>query len=310
MSESSFSSKHGMSNNQAQDVLHDELEIQSHSQSQSQIQSHAHSYTQVQQPDDSVDSCKRSSDASVDNTAKTKRESGEAEVKGHAKSCVWLRQATVADIEALEALLNLCYRSDAGWTNEAELIGGIRTTAGELRKIIESPTQYLFVYPERLAYSEAQDGEAGNDALRNDALREAMAEPQETGRLLASISVEAQAKQEPEGDDKQGEQERTAYIGMFAVHPELQGQGVGHVILQAAETFAVRHFGHAGHCRLTMSILAHRPELLAYYERRGYQLTGKRLPFPNDGNNGEPLRDDLELLELEKQAKSMSLPDE
>lgn len=114
MSESSFSSKHGMSNNQAQDVLHDELEIQSHSQSQSQIQSHAHSYTQVQQPDDSVDSCKRSSDASVDNTAKTKRESGEAEVKGHAKSCVWLRQATVADIEALEALLNLCYRSDAG----------------------------------------------------------------------------------------------------------------------------------------------------------------------------------------------------
>ena len=49
-----------------------------------------------------------------------------------------------------------------------------------------------------------------------------------------------------------------------------------------------------------MSILSHRPELLAYYQRRGYQFNGNKMPFPNDGNNGEPKRDDLELLELEK----------
>ena len=49
-----------------------------------------------------------------------------------------------------------------------------------------------------------------------------------------------------------------------------------------------------------MSILSHRPELLAYYQRRGYELNGNKMPFPNDGNNGEPKREDLELLELEK----------
>lgn len=44
-----------------------------------------------------------------------------------------------------------------------------------------------------------------------------------------------------------------------------------------------------------MSILSHRPELLAYYERRGYQLTGESMPFPDDGNNGKLKRDDLVL---------------
>lgn len=93
---------------------------------------------------------------------------------------------------------------------------------------------------------------------------------------------------------------------MFAVLPELQGHGVGHQILQAAETFAQRHLqsntskSAQKSARLTMSILSHRPELLAYYQRRGYQLNGNSMPFPIDGNNGEPKRQDLELLELEK----------
>ena len=97
---------------------------------------------------------------------------------------------------------------------------------------------------------------------------------------------------------------------MFAVHPELQGQGVGNEILQAAETFATRHLLSTENgtdkqpARLTMSILSHRPELLAYYQRRGYQLNGNKIPFPNDGNNGEPKREDLELLELEKRVSA------
>ena len=76
--------------------------------------------------------------------------------------------------------------------------------------------------------------------------------------------------------------------------------------MQAAETFATRHLQSDGQAaakktaRLTMSILSHRPELLSYYQRRGYQLNGNKMPFPNDGNNGEPKRQDLELLELEK----------
>ena len=191
------------------------------------------------------------------------------------KDSVFLRQAKIEDIDALEQLLNLCYRQTEGWTNEADLVGGIRITKDELARTIANPTHYLFVYPK--TSTGERDGE-------------------ETGELLGCIGVDMQVNAAA----------KKAYIGMFAVHPELQGRGVGHQILQAAETFAQRHLQSDGQAtdknpaRLTMSILSHRPELLSYYQRRGYQLNGNKMPFPNDGNNGEPKRQDLELLELEK----------
>ena len=197
------------------------------------------------------------------------------------KTTVFLRQAEVSDIDALEQLLNRCYRQAAGWTNEADLVGGIRTTKDELLAVINDPKHYVFIYPKTTTGE--RDGK-------------------ETGELLGCIAVDI--KDDVATNQRAGNQK--AYIGMFAVLPELQGLGVGHQILQAAETFAQRHLQAntqtpaQNPARLTMSILSHRPELLAYYQRRGYQLNGNSMPFPVDGNNGEPKRQDLELLELEK----------
>lgn len=203
-----------------------------------------------------------------------------------AKDKVFLRVATLEDVPALESLLNRCYRNAEGWTNESQLIGGIRTTQDELKRVIEDSNQYLFVYPQ--TETEQRDG-------------------QETGEMLACICVQGQPESDAIKEAVNDQGSRKAYIGMFAVHPELQGQGIGDVVLTAAETFAMRHFGSETHpCRLTMSILNHRPELLAYYQRRGYQLTGESIAFPDDGNNGEPLRDDLRLLELEKKKEHKS----
>ena len=190
------------------------------------------------------------------------------------KEAVFLRQAESKDISAWKQLLDRCYRQAEGWTNEADLVDGIRTTEAELATIIANSKHYVFVYPK-------------TDTGNRDGT--------EAGELLGCIAVDMQ---ENTGKSR-------AYIGMFAVHPELQGEGVGHVILQAAETFAERHLLNRKQSsnqpsRLTMSILSHRPELLAYYERRGYKLTGVTMPFPEDGNNGEPKRQDLQLLELEK----------
>ena len=63
------------------------------------------------------------------------------------KDAVFLRQADASDIGALERLLNCCYRETAGWTNEADLVGGIRITPEELASTINNPAHYLFVYP-------------------------------------------------------------------------------------------------------------------------------------------------------------------
>ena len=206
-------------------------------------------------------------------TAKNKKTDNDTADKAEK---VFLRQADAKDVSALEQLLNLCYRQDEGWTNEADLVGGIRTTADELAGVIANPKHYVFVYPQ------TDTGERGG---------------KETGELLGCIAVDIKVET---GSDKKSHNNK-AYIGMFAVHPKLQGAGIGNVILQAAETFAERHLKSNNQpTRLTMSILSHRPELLAYYQRRGYQLNGNSMPFPVDGNNGEPKRDDLVLLELEK----------
>ena len=52
---------------------------------------------------------------------------------------------------------------------------------------------------------------------------------------------------------------------------------------------------------LTMTVLDARPELLAYYGRRGYRPTGDLEPFPPAGADMiEILRDGLQLVVLSK----------
>src|SRR5580693_6946295 len=70
----------------------------------------------------------------------------------------------------------------------------------------------------------------------------------------------------------------TAYFGMFAVVPTLQGGGVGGQILGEAERLARETFGAA---RMEMTVIAQRAELIAWYERRSYSRTGETRPFPH-----------------------------
>jgi ribosomal protein S18 acetylase RimI-like enzyme len=87
------------------------------------------------------------------------------------------------------------------------------------------------------------------------------------------------------------------YLGLFTVRPALQNRQIGRAFLSAAEDFAKEH----GAQRIKMSVLSVRETLIAWYERRGYQRTGKMEPFPyGDDRFGKPLRDDLEFAVLEK----------
>jgi ribosomal protein S18 acetylase RimI-like enzyme len=87
-----------------------------------------------------------------------------------------------------------------------------------------------------------------------------------------------------------------AYFGMFAVKPDLQAAGLGRQVLAEAERMAADRWGSK---RMEMTVIALRAELIAWYGRRGYALTGERRPFPFEGLiNGKALRDDLDFVVL------------
>lgn len=82
-----------------------------------------------------------------------------------------------------------------------------------------------------------------------------------------------------------------AYFGMFAVRPSLQASGVGKAVLAEAERIAREEWDAA---EMHMTVISLRDDLIAWYERRGYQRTGQVLPFPyGDERFGIPQRDDL-----------------
>ncbi|TNE41969.1 MAG: N-acetyltransferase [Sphingomonadales bacterium] len=68
-----------------------------------------------------------------------------------------------------------------------------------------------------------------------------------------------------------------AYFGLFAVDPQRQAAGLGKRILAAAEREARNAFGVTV---MEMTVIDLRTELIAYYQRRGYRMTGERRPFP------------------------------
>lgn len=111
------------------------------------------------------------------------------------------RRATVADIDAVVALVTSAYRGDAsraGWTTEADLLDGPRIDPDVLRQDIERPRSIVL-------------------------LAEAGSAPAPDGLMAcAHVAVEDGA----------------GYFGMFAVRPGLQGAGVGKAVLAECERTA------------------------------------------------------------------------
>jgi GNAT superfamily N-acetyltransferase len=141
------------------------------------------------------------------------------------------RRAGAADLDIIARLVNSAYRGDssrAGWTTEADLLDGQRTSA----------------------------------AL-----------------LATSLPPDS------------------AYLGMVTVDPRRQAGGLGRMLLEQAE--AIAHDWNC--CRIRMTVIESRQELIAYYVRRGYHSTGKTEPFPADQPEfGLPKVQGLRFVELEK----------
>lgn len=92
------------------------------------------------------------------------------------------------------------------------------------------------------------------------------------------------------------QQEEALYLGMLAVNPEFQDEGIGRLLLQGAEEHA-KHL----HCnKINITVIEDRTELIAWYQRRGYVITGKKFPFPVEYHKyGQPLKEII-LIEMKK----------
>jgi GNAT superfamily N-acetyltransferase len=66
------------------------------------------------------------------------------------------------------------------------------------------------------------------------------------------------------------------YFALLSVWPKTQAGGVGKRILN----FADRYAKAAGRRAILITVVNVRAELILWYERRGYRVTGKTMPFP------------------------------
>ena len=92
------------------------------------------------------------------------------------------------------------------------------------------------------------------------------------------------------------QQPQGMYLGMLSVWPQQQAQGTGKRLMQAAEDFTRSQQVQ----RIFMSVITARTELIAWYNRRGYNDTGERKPFPDNPVFGTPMQP-LEFMMLEKE---------
>lgn len=131
--------------------------------------------------------------------------------------------------------------------------------------------------------------------LTEDLLREDLARaPQArllTWRELPQAEITGTVWLEPKSPD-------IWYLGLLTVRPNLQDQGIGRALLSASEEYA----RDRGATRIRITVVNLRHALVAWYERRGYALTGESEPFPiGDERFGKPMRDDLHFVVLEKE---------
>ena len=172
------------------------------------------------------------------------------------------RAAVDGDVDALVALIESAYRGDSsrtGWTTEADLLAGQRTDPDGVRAVLVAPGSRMLV-----------------------ADRE--------GAIVACCQLEHRPGESAGGG--------TAYFGMFAVRPGLQGGGLGKLMMAEAERIAREEWAATA---MEMTVIRQREDLIAFYERRGYRRTGQSHPFPyGDERFGLPQRDDLEFVVLGK----------
>lgn len=184
-------------------------------------------------------------------------------------SPVEFRYATPDDAGVITDLIERAYRGPATagqWDSESHLLTGPRTSTSEIRGLLLRDDS-RFVLAE-------QDGRIAGCAL----IQANGAAPQAKNPCSPPMAA------------------NSAYFGMFAIDPGIRSAGLGKLVLAAAEARARELWSVRS---MVMTVINVREQLIGWYQRRGYQLTGARLPFPFTETSGETTRD-FDLVEMRK----------
>ena len=146
-----------------------------------------------------------------------------------------MRTAQPRDAASIAALVNSANSGSGvapGWTHEAALFDGDRTSAAEILQLMQMPDARFVL---------CIDG----------------------GEILGACYLKTI-------DD-------AGYMGLLAVRPALQARGIGKQLIGECERVVQDDWRKT---RMLIAVITtHRPELTAFYERRGYARTGRYKEF-------------------------------
>lgn len=154
-------------------------------------------------------------------------------------------------------VINRAYRGESsriGWTTEADILTGLRTTPAELQSLMAQPSVQFFTLWQGT-------------------------------QVCATLCAEWLAEC------------HSVHLGMIAVEPRLQNQGLGKAMIRHAEHWAMTHWAVQ---QAQMSVIHLRHSLIAFYQRLGYQPTGEVRPFPAESALWQLTVPALSLITLQK----------
>ena len=178
------------------------------------------------------------------------------------------RLATLADVDALHELVNSAYRTKGGWTTEADLLGGQRVDPDMLREIISSG-------------SAAGTGAGQTIVMLKDG----------ASRVVASLHLQRDGQE--------------AHLGMVSVRVDAQNKGLGKRLIKHALEWMAANWSDVR--AVVLTVIRQREEVVAWYQRQGFKLTGAREPFPYGQEKfGLPKRQDLEFVVMRRELSNTS----
>lgn len=163
--------------------------------------------------------------------------------------------ATVSDAPELCRVINAAYRAEGGLTGWTHEVE-------------------LFGYAPRMDEPKLRDIMGSGSSTFYKCV-------DQRGAVIGSVHLERQGSR--------------MYLGLLSVLPTIQNQGIGKLLLEAGERYAVAQRSNA----VRMTVISIRSELIAWYERHGYKRTGETVPFPK-AERTRTTPPDLQFIVLEK----------